>query len=129
MFRAEVFWTLPLPLGIVGIAVPRKIDTDETGWDLSGCGSHYGRTPVGVRARTLGHYVKSPDRVNLFMGIEPGDPNLPANVDGSIENPRRWIYITRDSCNAQIFSSFLDQMCTDIETHPAGPHDNHRVVM
>ena len=127
--RAELFWSRPPPLGIVGIVRVRFIDVDETGWELSGCGSHYGRAPIGVRSRRLGHYTKSSERINLFMGVEPGDPNLPAHVDGSVQNPRRWIFITRESCNAQTFSIFIDQMCDDIENNPAGAFDHQRVVL
>ena len=127
--RAELFWSRPLPLGIVGIIRTRFIDVDKTGWELSGCGLHYGRAPLGVRSSILGHYVRTSRRINLFMAIEPGDPNLPPHVDGSAQNPRRWMFVTEENCNAQTFSILIDQICTDIEQNPVGPNDNQRVVM
>ena len=127
--RAQLFWSQPPPLGVVGVRMIRFIDVDETGWELSGCGSSYGRAPLGVRSRKLGHYSKTSDRINLFMGIEPGDPNLPAHVDGSVENPRRWMFVTVENCNAQTCSVLIDQMCADIEQNPVGPHDHQRVVL
>jgi hypothetical protein len=50
------------------------------------------------------------------MAVEPGNPTLPPDVDGSIERPRRWIWVWIISgMTATIFSEFCEHMCASIE--------------
>jgi DDE superfamily endonuclease len=65
------------------------------------------------------------------MGVEAGDPRLPAYVNGSIENPRRWITVSESvGTNAFDFADFCDKVCKDIEDFPApGNVDEVRVFM
>ena len=65
------------------------------------------------------------------MVIEPGNPNLPAQVDGSVKNRRRWFLITTSNCDQHTFANFIDQQyCQQVkvENNPT-PFDQHHVLM
>jgi hypothetical protein len=130
MLRAELFWSQPPPLGVVGVERRRLIDVDECGIALEKCNSKYGYSHVSVRVRKPGHY-KRDVKVTVIMAIEPGDPTLPANIDGSREKPRRWITARQVAGTSAIdFSAFCNTVCTSIETHPApGDVDHDRVFL
>ena len=70
-----------------------------------------------------------PKKSQAHLGITSNNPHIPAHMDGSVENPRRWIFITRETCSAHTFSIFIDQICDAIEQNPLGGHDHERVVM
>ena len=53
----------------------------------------------------------------MIIAVEPGDPNLPANVDGSVQNPRRWLMITVENVDQFVFGEFMEMLCTDLETN------------
>jgi transposase len=130
MRKCLYFWTLPPPLGVVGLLRPMYVDFDECGIALETTNTKYGHAHTSIRIRKPGHYTKS-RKVTVIMAIEPGDPTLPANVAGSIVNPRRWISVRDVSgTNAFDFAAFCDDVCTDIETHPAnGVMEQRRVFL
>jgi len=124
------FRTLPPPLGVSGIDIWKMIDFDETGFYLSDCGSRYGRSYSCLRVRVPAHYTRSQRKVNVLAGVEAGNPNLPANMDGSIQRPRRWVKVTFENCNQFNFGTFCNEVCSDIEQNPVpGGYDNERVFM
>jgi hypothetical protein len=128
--RVRWFWSQPPPLGISHVVLPQLIDIDETGFCLSKLGSNYGRSVGCLRVRVPRHYTRNDQQVNVIIAAEPGDPNLPAIIDGSVQNPRRWLMITVDNVDQYIFGDFMDIVCTDLETN-AVPNglDTDRVFM
>ncbi|GKY94018.1 hypothetical protein MPSEU_000368600 [Mayamaea pseudoterrestris] len=49
------------------------------------------------------------------MAIEPGDPALPPNVAGSVDNPRRWFRTYMDpGTTAERFADFCNIVCTTL---------------
>jgi hypothetical protein len=66
----------------------------------------------------------------VLYAIEPGDSHLPPHVDGSVEKSRRWIRVVRIGCTTvELFTSFVELICKDIETHSIPNTDNHRVFL
>ena len=128
--RLRWFKTLPPPLGVRGVQIRRLIDVDETGFYLRDLGSNYGRGAICQRVRVPRHYTRSDPKVNVILAIEPGDPNLPAHVDGSIQKPRRWLKITTENVDQFVFGDFCDSIFTDLENNPVdGGGDNDRGIM
>ena len=124
------FNTLPPPLGVKNIPLHRLIDVDKTGFYLSKCGSDYARGYSACRVRIPAHYTRANPKVNVLFGLEAGNQNLPADVDGSVERPRRWIKITYENCDQLIFSDFMNTICHHIETAPVpGGFDDDKVIM
>jgi hypothetical protein len=122
--------TLPPPLGIYLIPLYQLIDIDETGFYLSDCCSNYGRSFSCIRVRVPAHYTRKQTKVNIIAGVEAGNPNIPAHLDGSVERPRRWYKITYENCNQLIFGDFCNELCHDIEQNPLpGGYDDERVLL
>lgn len=69
--------------------------------------------------------------MTVRLAIEPGDPAIPAHIDGSIENPRRWTEVTMDAgTSAVAHARFNDYVFSDIEDNPApGDLDQRRGVL
>ena len=94
-------------------------DTDEAGFTLQAIESKYGRGYQALRVRDIGHYSRSGrDYFSLLMTVEPGNPNLPDHVNGSIRNPRKWWRIIQGSCDQFIFAEYMDYVCHSIEERP-----------
>ena len=128
--RLNWFITLPPPLGVVDVPNHQLIDIDEAGFFLKKVTRKHGRGHTSCRVRSIGHYQRNEPKVNLIMGIEPGNPDLPPNADGSIVRPRRWVHITQINCNQFVFADFINNMLTDIERYPAeGGSDNTRTLI
>ena len=128
--KLHLFNTCAPPLGVCGVPMHQLIDIDETGFYLSSCGSNYGRGYSCVRVRVPAHYFRREMKIDVLVGIEAGNPNLPAHVDGSVQRPRRWYKITYENCDMFTFGDFCDEICTDIETDPVpGGYDNEKVFM
>jgi hypothetical protein len=54
------------------------------------------------------------------IAIEPGDPTIPAHLDGSIERPRKWLRtFRRGGTDEFMFAAFCEHICGSFETHPA----------
>jgi hypothetical protein len=123
--RCRWFWTLPPPLGIVGERHRRMLDSDESSFSFEMCEPTKGRAMMHIRVRKPGHYTHGL-KVNVLMCIEPGDPMLPANVDGSVQQPRRWVKTSVGiGTTAEVFADFVNEICEDLENNPAPGNVNN----
>jgi hypothetical protein len=128
ILRAEQFFNLPPPLGIVTQSLRRFIDFDETGVALEKCNPNKGSSYLAIRVRKSGHYTKG-QKLTVLYAYEPGDPTLPAHVDGSVESPRRWYWILDDvGTDQETFSNFVDYVLTELEATNL-PVDMERVLL
>ena len=128
--RVINFFDLPPPIGISGVPYFRIIDFDEAKFKLEACESRYGHAMTCIRVRDTAHYKRMSKGVNLILAIEPGNPNLPDHIYGSIQNPRRWWIITTENVNQVVFADFVDSVCSDIETNPLpGGYDSEKYFM
>ena len=82
------------------------IDVDETVFNLKLTNTKYGRAHTTTRVRHPAHYKQSELKVNVILGVEPGNPLLPPNIDGSIQRPRWWISVSQVKCDHFIFGDF-----------------------
>ena len=124
-FRSE-----PPPLGIRGVDIYKLCDIDETGFYLKSCARKYGRGHTTCRVRHPSHYTRNERKVNVIMGVEPGNPNLARGTLGSREAPRRWIYMTQDSVDQFVFGDFVNIILSNIEDHPvADGYDDEKCIM
>ena len=130
LMKLRWFVTLPAPLGVHGANLWELIDVDETGFYLKSVTPNYGRAHTSCRVRFPAHYTRKEPKINVIFGIEPGNPNLPPHVDGSVERPRRWYHISQVNCDQYVFGDFIDSMLTDIEQNPVpGNYDDRRIIM
>jgi hypothetical protein len=105
--RDQFFGLLP-PLGVNGIERRRLIDVDECLISIEQTNRRSGRAHTTIQVQKPGHYVKGKKLTVIFF-LEPGDPTLQANQDGSIQNPRRWFYAFEDGgTTSEIFSAKVD---------------------
>jgi len=52
----------------------------------------------------------------VVLFVEPGDPALPAHVNGSVTNPRRWFYFAEEGgTTSELFAEATDQVLSDLE--------------
>ena len=129
LLRARWFWEQPPPLGVFQISRRRLIDIDEAGFELTRVNRKYGHSITSVRIRKQGHYTRD-TKLTVILAIEPGDPTLPANISGSMQNPRRWIRVNDSAGTSAVeFANFCDIICTNIEQNPSGPNDGNRIMM
>lgn len=127
--KADFFWSQGPPLGVYGLLRALLIDFDECGIEISRLNRGTGLASVGVRVRRPGHYERV-EKLTLICAVEPGDPTIPPGQDGSVENPRRWFRINHQAgTTAFEFADFCNEVCTDIETNPAGDVDRDRVFL
>ena len=126
--RAEMFWNDNLPLGVADVSRWRLIDIDEAHFTLKAIERKYGRAKKCVRVRDVGHYARGQQAWNLLIAVEAGNPAIPHNNNGSRRFPRRWFRITKSTVDQHVFSSFVDQICRDIEERPLAG-DGERVLM
>lgn len=118
-----VFWNEPYPAGVLG--EPRRffIDVDECGLVLDDANPHYGHAVRGLRVRRPGNYGRGLVKITVILAVEPGDPALPAHVNGSVEWPRMWARVSTDvGTTADTYKAFLEQDVMD--TFP--PHEPQR---
>jgi len=130
LLKFRQFWTLPPPLGVVGIPRKKLIDVDEFCIELVKTNRKQGHAVTGLRIRKPGHYTRNGALCCLYA-IEPGDPNVPAHIDGSIQRPRKWIRIHRNlATDGFVFADFMDHVCSNIEQNPVlGGVDDHRIIL
>ena len=83
------------PLGVVDVPNHQLIDIGEAGNFLKKVTRKFGRGYTLCRVWSTGHYRRNDPNVNLIIAIEPGNHALPPDADGSIERPRRWVYISQ----------------------------------
>ena len=107
LFRRKVFHTERYPICKIGIPRARLIDVDEYGLELRSTDKHYGHAVKGLRVFHRGNYIRD-TKVTVIAAIEPGDPNLPPDVDGSLNCPRRWIRVsTEKGTTSDVYKTFL----------------------
>ena len=124
------YTTLPPPLGMHNVPIHRGIDCDETGICLKKCSSNYGRGHKTCRVRYPSHYRRNDMKINLIMAVEAGNPNIPNHLDGSVARPRKWLRMTTDNVDQFIFGGFINEILTNIETHPVqGGYDDNRIII
>ena len=133
LFKVELFWTRPPPLGVRTIPRRKFIDVDEFGVELNRCNRTKGWAIKFYQIRKAGHYSRT-HKLTVLIGIKPGDPRLPANLPGSIENPGRWIRVVRGTgTTIQVFDAFIKSINASIEARVAAcrefPMDRHRVYL
>jgi hypothetical protein len=126
--REQQFLTLPPPLGVAGIQRRKLKDLDECSIYMEQCNPIYGYSHKMIRIRKAGHYVKG-KKITIICAVEPGDPTLQANVDGSVENPRRYWKIYREGGTTQVrFAAFVDHVLQQLELSGL-QNDNDRILM
>ena len=126
--RCVVFFADPPPVGIRGIPMFIFIDIDEAKFILSKCISKYGRAQTCIRVRDTAHFKKGERGINLLLAVEPGNPALPPQTYGSIQNPRKWWFLTTANVDQMVFTDFIDATLTDIEQNPV-EGDEHRNLL
>lgn len=127
--KVRIFFNCPPPLGIFGMPRYKLIDIDEFCITLEKCNRTGGWMLKCYRIRKDGHY-KVGNKLTCLLGIEPGDPRIPAGQRGSVENPRRWVRCIQNGGTTNIvFRDFCEHICSDIENNPIFPTDDHRVMM
>jgi len=130
VLRAELFWTRPPPLDVVSIEWRRFVDVDEFGVCLNKCNRKRGYSVSFFRLRKPGHYPRTA-KLAVLLGIEPGDPQIPDHMDGSLDRPRRWVQVLQNhGTTVEVFHDFINEICMDIEVDGLHQHghdtdDNH----
>ena len=127
--REFSFFNSPPRAGVQGVRRYRLIDIDEARFSLKGSQSKYGWAGKPFRVRDRGHYKRNMASVNLIMGVEPGNPDLPAHVRGSVDKPRRWFLLTTRNCDQHLFGDFMEMLCSDIEQNPVPGTDASRILL
>ena len=124
------FWNEPPPLGIHETPTSTLLDVDETGFYLKDICTKYGRSHTTCRVRYPSHYTRNATRLNVILAIEPGNFNIHPGSSGSVNLPRRWVYVTHDSIDQFNFGEFIDDILSDIENHPVPDgYDNSRCIL
>jgi len=67
------------------------------------------------RVRKPGHYARTA-KLTVLLGIEPGDPQIPEHMDGSLEKPRRWVRVLQNhGTTVEVFQDSINEIFTEIE--------------
>ena len=129
IFRVDVFFRCPPPLGVFGVDRRKLIDIDEFGLTLEKCNRTNGWALKCFRVRKEGHY-KVGNKLTCLLAIEPGDPRLPPHQRGSVQNPRRWVRcIQNGGTTVLVFRDFCEMICSDIELNRIAGTDDHRIML
>ena len=125
LFKREQFWTMPPPFGVHGCERRRLIDVDECGIELMRSNRKYGHCSSGIRVVKPGHYSKD-TKLTLLLAVEPGDPDLEPQVQGSTANPRRWLRVLIKPGTTTIdFNNYLRFICNNLnDARPEGVEGN-----
>ena len=130
LLKKRWFWNEPPPLGIHTIPTLSLIDIDKTGFYLKDISNKYGQSHTTVRVRHSAHYTQIAQRLNVIIAIEAGNMNVHPASSGSVNLPRRWVHITEESIDQLIFGDFVNEILTDIESHPvADGYDENRCII
>jgi hypothetical protein len=70
LLRRRLWWSLPPPLGVVGLPRPLLLDTDEAGLFLKYVNRPSGKAYVGVRVREPGPYGHT-EKWTLILTVSP----------------------------------------------------------
>jgi transposase len=128
MLRVQHFFERPPPLGVHNVPRERLVDADECAFELTKTNRSSGHAGVGIRIRKPGFYTKD-SKITVIAAIEPGDPNVPDHLDGSLARPRRW-FVANDSegTTAIQFCEFLETVLLECEGSGSFV-DLHRVFL
>ena len=74
MLKRKLYWTMPPPLGMVGVAVTDIIDINKAGFFLESSNRNYGKTVSCLRCSQNGVYGRG-EKVNLLLAISGDDVN------------------------------------------------------
>eukprot|EP00536_Pseudo-nitzschia_multiseries_P015348 jgi/Psemu1/42184/gm1.42184_g len=83
MRRDFLFWNRQLPIGVVGIPWKHLIAVDESAMEAKRLNQSNSWAICFGRVQTVGNYKKG-QKLTVTIAVEPGDPELPADVTGSI---------------------------------------------
>jgi hypothetical protein len=124
ILKTRLFWTTAWPTGVFGVPRRSTIDSDECGINLSLANKKIGHAVKGARVVQKGNY--SPEtKITVILTIEPGNPDLPPGVLGSVENPRRWVRVSNDiGTDAATYSAHIQGVLDDF-----GPDEPRRYFM
>jgi hypothetical protein len=124
MLKTRLFWTTSWPTGIFRVPRCLLLDSDECGINLCLATKKLGHAVKGARVVQKGNY--SPEtKITVILTIEPGDPNLPPEALGSVENPRRWVRVSNDvGTDAATYSEHIQRVLNDF-----GPNEPRRYFM
>jgi len=124
------FATLPLPLFLSGISVNKIIDINETSFYLKKTTTKYGRSHISFHVRYPAQYTRGATKINFILVVEAGSHIIAVNMDGSVQNPRRWILVTIENCDQFVFSNFMNTLLLNIKRNPAPYNiDDERVIL
>jgi len=112
----ELFWTTPWPTGINGIPMSALLDMDECGMSVDKVNRRSGYAYSGVRVRKPGNYSRD-SNLTIMYCIEPGNPHVPPEVQGSIARPRRWCRVTTAGTNVDTFNRFVSDIVESIDNN------------
>ena len=128
-FRVWGFWNRPPPLGIFEVLWRKLINVDEVGVSLEKCNHMGGWAIKEFCVQKDGHYHHD-IKMTVIFAIEPGDPDLPMNICGSLDRPWHWIRCLHAAgTTANIFGDFCDYVCWDIHTNNIPGTVTHRVFI
>ena len=129
MQKRRLFWNQGVPYGVAGCERRRLIDVDECGIEVQRTNRKYGHSAVGIRVVKPGHYSKD-TKLTVLLAVEAGDPQLPPEVRGSVENPRRWLRIlVKAGTTVLDFDEFVTHICEDLVNYvPQGQVGNERRI-
>ena len=105
-------------MGIRNVPMYQLCDTDEAKFCIVDIERKHGRGYKAVRVRDAGHYTRGAGEISLIMTVEPGNPQIPDIMLGSVRNPRKWWTITDSTIDQTVFSDYINYVCSDIETNP-----------
>lgn len=120
------FHHYPFPAGIKGTTRESKIDVDECSFELKDANINFGHAVRGMRVRKVGNYGRTAPKLSLILGVEPGDPNLPAEEEGSIEKPRLYYRLSTDA--GTTVENYVDFLNIDLMDQ-FRPNEPKRVIM
>jgi transposase len=121
-FRVWSVWNCPPPAGVLGVPRRKLIDFDEFGVSLEKCNRAGGWAVKVLRVRKDGYYHHGAI-IPVIFAIEPGDPQLPPHVRGSVGCVRA------TGTTANIFRDFCNYVCRDIETNNILGTDFHQILI
>jgi transposase len=95
LLKRDVFWSSPLPTGVLGVPLFDLVDIDEFGIDVTRVNRHFGKAYFSVRVRLKGQYTRSTKLSVIVCVAATGD---------------RWIRVRQVAgTSAAAFESFLTE--------------------
>jgi len=70
--------------------------------------------------------IHATKKVTVRIAISPGDPTLPANVYGSIANPRCWVEVSLDAgTTATNFANLVETIMDNLDLNEPGNDERY----